>query len=248
MRIIIKSLTFSALLLTSWPPYAQAAAPGSVGIEKQTVRLKRADAEEWKKEAVLHFPVFKGPADPDLRRRIQEAAGLKAGTDNSLEEWKADESSWLDEIDYEVRYNRNSILNLIYTVSGSGAYPDSFSTSLVIDLETGKRLTAVDLFNRASLEALATRLNQALNADVEATRRKWGDDWKGADEEVKNARFDVDHLDDFTIDNRGLTFHYDFGFPHVAKAMSPKGSYLLSWKELAPYIDPQGPLGIFLRP
>jgi len=246
LRIMIQILTLSALLLAPWPSLAKAPASGSVRIEEQTTHLKRKDGQE----AVIHAPVVKGIPDEALRSRIQDSVGLKAGTDNTLEEWKADfeDSWWLNEIEYKVGYNRNFLLNLIYTVSGTGAYPDSFSKSLVVDLRTGKLLAAKDLFKRSSLEALAARLNRKLKTDVEATRRKWGDEWDGVvEEEVKNARFDDGHLDDFTIGARGITFHYDFGFAHAVKALEPRGTYFLSWKQLAPYIDPRGPLGVFPR-
>lgn len=244
MRIMIYTLALSALLLAPWPSQAKAPASGSVRIEEQTTHLKREDGQE----AVIHAPVVKGVPDEDLRSRIQDSAGLKAGTDKTLEEWKKDfeESWWLNEIEYKVGYNRNFILNLIYTVSGAGAYPDSTTTSLVVDLRTGKRLAARDLFKSSSLGALAARLNRELKADVEATRRKWGADWDG-EEDVKNARFDVDHLNDFTIGARGITFHYEFGFAHVMKAEEPRGTYFLSWKQLAPYIDRRGPLGMFFK-
>jgi hypothetical protein len=102
---------------------------------------------------------------------------------------------------------------------------------------------------RSSLNALATRLNKDLNTDVERTRRKWGADWEGMEEEeVKDARFDATKLDDFTIGDSGITFHYDFNFAHVVKAMEPSGRYFVGWRELKPYIDKQGPLGVFLRP
>lgn len=246
MRIMIYTLALSALLLAPWPSQAQAPASGSVRIEEQTIHLKRESGQE----AVIHAPVVKGVPDEALRSRIQDSAGLKAGTDKTLEEWKQDfeDSWWLNEIEYKVGYNRNRILNLIYTVSGAGAYPDSTTTSVVVDLRTGKLLAARDLFKSSSLKALAAKLNRDLKTDIAATRRKWGADWKDTEEEMKDARFDIGHLNDFTIGARGITFHYDFGFPHVIKAMEPRGTYFLSWKQLAPYIDRQGPLGVFLDP
>jgi len=244
LRIGRRALLLSALLLMPRLANAKPLGPGSVRIAKQTVRLQKT-----KGEAVIHYPTVEGSRNEPLRRRIEEAVGLKAGTEMTLEEWKIDceTGCWLYEIDYEVKHNRNSILNLVYTVSGVGAYPDSFSKSLVVDLRTGARLTAADLFKRSSLSALATRLNTDLNTEVERTRRKWGADGEGMEEELREARFDAGKLDDFTIDERGITFHYDFGFPHVAKALEPNGYYRLSWKELKPYIDSQGPLRVFLH-
>src|SRR5690349_3696105 len=94
-------------LLWSWAP-AHGVEAGSIGIEEKTETLKGPD-----KEADLHYPVFKGVADKALLGRIQQAAGLKAGTGSSPEEWKQEfkDNPWLVEINYEVTLNRHSILS-----------------------------------------------------------------------------------------------------------------------------------------
>jgi len=56
------------------------------------------------------------------------------------------------------------------------------------------------------------------------------------------SRFGVENLDTFRLDDKGVTFVYDFEFPHVSEALEPAGEYFLSYEELRPYINPEGPL------
>jgi hypothetical protein len=240
----LPSLLLGFALLIPWPSLAQT----SVVLQKKTVELKKADGEE----AEVHYPVLKTAMDKTLAARIQEAIGLKAGTGSTLEEWKAEclESMWLTEIDYEVSFNKGSILNLIYTISGMGAHPNESSQSLVVDLRTGKPLRAADLFKKASLPALAVRVNKSLRAAVAAALKEWGSEIEGMekDDDLKNARFKVENLDTYRIDDRGITFLYEFDFPHVILAAEPSEEYFLSFKELKPYIDEKGLLAGLVRP
>ena len=229
-------------LVWSWIP-ARAVEPGSIAIERATATLKGPD-----KEADIHYPVFKGVADKALLARIQQAAGLKAGTGNSLEEWKEKfkDNPWLVEIYYEVTLNRHSIISLTYTEDGMGAHPSSSSESLAVDLRTGKAITAKDLFKPASLPTLAARVDKALQAAVKKTRSEWGE--KLVDHEEKlNVHFRVDNLDSFKLDERGVTFLYEFGFPHAFLAAEPEEEYFLSYKELKPFIDEKGLLAPFTK-
>jgi hypothetical protein len=235
MRFLPWLLLVSALLLP-WPSLAQT----SVVLEKKTVTLK----ELLGREADIHYPVLKTAMDKALAGRIQEAIGLKAGTGSTLEEWKSEvrESSWLTEIDYEISFNKGSILNVIYTTAGMGAHPSESSKSLVVDLRMGKPLLAADLFKRASLPALAARVNKSLRAAVAATLKEWGSEIEGMekDEDLKNARFKVENLDNYRIDDRGITFLYEFDFPHVILAAEPSEEYFLSFQELKPFMDEKG--------
>ncbi len=60
-------------------------------------------------------------------------------------------------------------------------------------------------------------------------------------------KFELKDLDNFSVSKTGITFLYDAGFPHVIKALEPKGHYFFSYEELKPYIESHGPLGQFVR-
>jgi hypothetical protein len=230
-------------------PAAPAAKPAeSLRIEKKTEALKREE-----REAEIHYPVFRG-LRPAILKELEASAGLKAGTGNSLEEWKAEfqESWWLVEIDYEVTYNRHDLLCLTYTIDGMGAHPSTSTDDLAADLKTGRRLTAKDLFKPASLEELAAKVDRLRVAAVEKAiqeNRAYLEEnamteeyLLEAMEPAKQMRFGVENLDTFRLGDKGVTFVRDFEFPHVHGALEPGGEFFLSYEELRPYINPEGPL------
>ncbi len=232
---------------------------GNVRIEKKTEVLK-SEAFGGRK-AVIHTPVFHGIKDPALLKRIQEsiAAGVRDATDSSPEEWvnewKAEGGGWLTSIDYRVTYDDRDLLSLVYVIGGVGAYPDETEVCIVLDMKTGRRLAADGLFK--SQEELAAKVERMRAAAVEKTfqehrahlkdREMTEEDLAMTMEPAVESRFGVENLDTFRLDDKGVTFVYDFGFPHVSQALEPSGEYFLSYEELRPYINPEGPLARLIR-
>jgi hypothetical protein len=227
---------------------------GNVRIEKKTEVLK-SEAFGGRK-AVIHTPVFHGIKDPALLKRIQESidAGVRDATESSPEEWvnewKAEGGGWLTDIDYRVTYDDRDLLSLVYVIGGLGAYPDETEICIVLDMKTGRRLAAKDLFK--SQEELAAKVERMRAAEVEKTLQEHRAHLKDMElteelltaimEPAVQSRFGVENLDTFRIDDKGVTFVYDFEFPHVSEALEPSGEYFLSYEELRPYINPEGPL------
>jgi len=233
---------------------APAAEARQVRIEKKTELLK-TDAMGGR-QAVINTPVFHGIKDPALLKEIQGsiAAVVRDASGSSPEEWvkewKEDGGGWLTEIDYQVTFHRHDLLSLAYVVGGLGAYPTEAEVSIVLDLKTGHRLTAKDLFK--SQEELAARVERMRAAAVEKAIQEHRahlkememteEDLMSTMEPAKQMRFGAENLDTFLLDDKGVTFVYDFGFPHVSQALEPSGEYFLSYEELRSYINPEGPL------
>jgi hypothetical protein len=250
-RWIVTGLSLLALGLLS----AGAADAGSVRIEDKTEVLK------WvlEKEAVIHTPVFHGIKDPVVRKRLQEsiAAGVREDTGSSPEEWKTEGDGWLTGIDYEVPYNRNGLLSLAYKIEGLGPYPDHMEAYVLLDLKTGRRLTAKDLFRAGLLQDLAAKVDRMRASAVEKAvkeHRVLLKEWEMTEEDLevimepaKQSRFGVENLDRFRLGDKGITFVYDFDFPHVSEALEPVGEYFVSYKELRPFVKPEGPLARVVR-
>lgn len=231
-------------------PAPKPAANKEIGlrIEKKTETLKQED-----READIHYPVFSG-LPPAILKELEASVGLKAGTGSSLEEWKAEfqDSSWLVEVNHEVTYNRHDLLCLTYWIDGMGAHPSTSKDDLAADLKTGRRLTAKDLFMPASLPELAAKVDRLRVAAVEKAIQEYraAPESDGMTEEylmeamepAKKMRFGVENLDTFRLDDKGVTFVRSFEFPHVNKALEPSGEFFLSYEELRPYVNPEGPL------
>jgi hypothetical protein len=225
--------------------------------EAREVRIeKKREVLKGLRQAVIHTPVFHGIEDPAVLKTLQEsiASGVRDSTGSSPEEWtkewKAEGGGWLTEIDYQVAYNRHDLLSLVYVVAGMGPYPDQTEAYIVADLKTGRRLAATDLFK--SQEELAAKVDRMRAAAVEKTLQEHRvhlkememteEDLAATMEPAVQSRFGVENLDTFRLDDKGVTFVYDFGFPHVNQALEPSGEYFLSYEELRPYINPEGPL------
>jgi hypothetical protein len=163
----------------------------------------------------------------------------------SLAEYRA--NAWLSEFDYKVNYNRNSILDITFRQEGMGAYPDTHHKHFIINLRNGELIKAADAFDSATLDALAEMVDKKLQIENQETIRDSGDDRETARDLLKDLKFKVSDLDEFSISDKGVTFLYDAGFPHAVQALQPVGEYFFSFAELKSYIKRDGPLGMFVR-
>ena len=255
MRILPVSLL---LLLTAVPiSYSQTKQVSGGGNDHVIVKSRRVvitrsgklikDFPE-KKHATITYPVISGLKDARVLRRVQSILQLKNIFDSSIAEYRDD--SWLEELTYEVNYNRNSILDITFTQSGSGAYPDDQSKHFAINLKNGRIFNASDVFVVSKLEALATLVNSQLQDELKEIAKENEKDMLDYKEIVQSQgelKFAVENLNDFSVSARGVTFLFDAGYPHVIRAFEPGGQYFLSYAELKPFIKLDGPLGQFVR-
>ncbi|MEB3292302.1 MAG: hypothetical protein VKJ24_04010 [Synechococcales bacterium] len=200
-------------------------------------------SEPGYREANLRIPVISGISDPTLLNKVQQAISLKSVFGQSLEEMRAEfpEYHWLTRLDYQVNYNANSILDLTYFVEGLGAYPSGFERHIAVDLKTGKVLRPHDLFKTQALGSLARRVEQKMQQAIQTKRAQLAQDNQDVGEELfQNHRFRIRNLENFSITPEGVTFHYDYGFPHVVLAAEPEGKFSFTYAELQPFIKPNG--------
>jgi len=203
-----------------------------------------------RKRAIVRYPIVRGLSDPAVLRRIQNTLAIKNVFDSSLEEYRQD--GWLSEFDYKLNYNKNYLLDITFSQSGMGAYPDTQTKHFLINLKTGRVIKAGDAFNPDSFATLATMVDQKLKAEtkeiikeVEADKDSDADQKSSLKEQLEQLTFTVEDLDEFSVSDKGVTFLYDAGFPHVIQALQPDGSYFFSYAELRPYVNRTGPLGVF---
>jgi hypothetical protein len=253
----MRGLALCLLLVTGLvcaPAPAQAA--GSALVQRRRVVIVRrgALARQFpeRRRAVVSYPVVSGIADRGVLRKVRALLELKNVFETSLAEYRED--AWLTELDYKVNYNQNDILDITFRQEGVGAYPDTHHKHFAISLKTGEVIRAADAFEPGSLRRLAEMANEKLRAEVAAqvaAVEKDGDvDAEGRDslkESLRGLTFGAENLDEFEVSDRGLTFLYDAGFPHVIQAFQPEGRYFFSYRQLAPHIKRGGPLGIFVK-
>lgn len=155
----------------------------------------------------------------------------------------------LSEADYEIKYNKHNLLviNLWYIAVTS--YPTGFGSTVVVNLETGERIRPRDVFT--NLNGLAAMVNKSQQAEIKKAREDYKKDPENADfdgsDYFKNARITVRNLEEFSINDKGVTFLYDYEFPHIVLALQPDGKYFYSWAQLKPYIKRGSLLQKFVR-
>ena len=256
-RLILLLLTL--LGLTALNVAASQARPATAAGDHAIIQRRRlvlvrppeiAKRFPQKKQAVVNYPVVSG-LNPAVLRRVQALFDFKNIFDYSLKEYRED--AWLSEFDYVVNYNAHQLLDITFSQSGSGAYPDQQTKHFLIDLRSGKLLKAADVFVAEKLPDLTARIDVKLHAELkdilERLRASHSDaeDLKMASEAQEPLTYAQDDLDNFSVGSKGVTFLYDAGYPHAIDAFAPNGRYFFSYAELKPFIKPDGPLGQFIQ-
>ena len=204
-----------------------------------------------KQPATVTYPVISGLSDPKVLRRVRSILQVKNLFDSSLAEYRED--SWLDQFTFKVNHNRNYVLDLTLTQSGSGAYPDTHTKHIAINLKNGSIIKASDVFVNERRESLAALVNRKLQSELKqilkenSGSKSDAEDTRIIKESKEVLEFKSENLDDFSVGAKGLTFLYDAGYPHAIQALEPNGRYFFSYSELRPYIKRDGLLGQFVE-
>jgi hypothetical protein len=204
-----------------------------------------------KRRATIKFPVISGLGDASVLRKVQSILQIK----NVFGTWVAEyrENNWLEEFDYKVNYNQNQILDITFSESGSGAYPDSHTKHFAINLRNGTVIKATDAFVPNKLGSLTGLVKAKFQAELAqilkdlAESKSDPEDIRIAKEAQEALEFKLSDIDDFSIGDKGVTFLYDAGYPHAIQAFEPAGEYFFSNSELKSYIKRDGPLGQFIH-
>jgi hypothetical protein len=203
-----------------------------------------------RKRATVRYPIVKGLTDASALRRLQNTLSMKNVFDSTLVDYRTEPG--LISFDYEVDYNKNYLLDITFTQETEGAYPDTQRKHFLINLKNGRIIKAADAFNQGSLPTLTRMANEKLKVEVkelvkvvEEEKDSDADQKSAVKDQLHQLEFKLGNLDDFATSDKGVTFLYDAGFPHVIRALQPNGEYFFSFAELRPYIKSNGPLGIF---
>jgi len=200
----------------------------------------------YKKSFVIVRPKIKG-VSLTLAKKIETTISYEKVFDFRVQDEISD-IQWLEEASYAVNYNKNGILGVTISVMGSGAYPSEANHPIIANLKTGGRVLAKDVF--VKLSELAAKGKKTQEAEIKRAIieiKKENSEEENPASLFENTDFTVENLDKFSISDKGITFWYDYGFPHVIMALQPEGRYFFSWTELKPFIKPDGLLAQFNR-
>ncbi len=212
---------------------------GQVKVTSNFVKYERkgANISEYKKTFGINYPKFSGIQNPDTLKRLERTFDYWRVFDTTLAE--ETDNQWLESLEYMVKYNKNDILVLEFWMAGSGAYPDQTSRTIIADTISGLPIKFTDTFqNRIGL---LTAIDKAQDLEIKAAIKQMKED--KSDDQVEdpeslfaNVRKASDDIEEFSVSDAGVTFIYDYGFPHVIQAAQPEGRFFFSWSEIKPYL------------
>jgi hypothetical protein len=239
----IRSLFLVLIVLAS----ALTAFGQDVSILPRRIIYKRTKPlSEDKAKIIIDYPRVKA-ASPRVSRRIEHAISFAEVFNLSLRREMSGEQ-WLESAGFFVNYNKNDILSITLSMNGTGQFYSTMERSVVVDLNTGKQATAGSVFdNLDGVRDLVYKKQQAEieQAMIDIPKIEGYSDfdsgrWFG------DSNITLLNLQEFSVSEEGVTFKYDYGFPRIMKDIQPEGNFLITWRELKPYIRRGGLLGKFV--
>jgi hypothetical protein len=214
---------------------------------KKTTYTRKKPQSEYKKTFTINYPKVKASTTA-LSKRIEASIDYGAVLGLNLKE-ELSEAQWLEEADYEVLYNKRGVLCITLSMNGSAAYPSGLSKNVVVDIANGTRVKAADIFtNITGLTTLVRKSQKKEIANSISEIKKDPSNQEPHPETLfKDSKFKAADLEWFSVDDSGVKFHYDYGFPHVIQALQPEGTFFFTWKQLGPYIRKSGLLARLAR-
>ena len=239
MKIIL--ITLLAALFT-----VSAQAQSVVIVPQEQTYTRSQPIADFKKSFTVIYPKIKA-ATPALSRKIESAISYERNLGLNVKE-EMTEVQWLEEAGFTDVYNSRGLLCVELFMSGSGAYPSGSTKTVVVNLKTGNRVKASDAFSDRG--ELAARVKPKLKAEIDARIKELKDDPEFREDDpaslFQGKDFTTADLEEFSINDKGVTFVYVYGFPHVIKAIEPDGRFHFSWREISAFIRRDGPLAQFI--
>ena len=240
--MIKKLLLTAAILGFGYVPVFAQKQYGSFAIVPKTIVYKRTlkGLSDYKRTFEIRYPVIVGRLPMAVRKTIERNLSYWTNFDDTLRE-NLSRDYWLESYNYEVRYNKNNLLDVWLTGEGSAAYPDSRTKYIVIDTRSGKKLAISDVFSQAKLPLLLKEIRNVMRRSevaLDSESRKELIEIREMQPEFYPTpeKLLLKNLDGFSVSDKGITFIYDYGYAHVVQALEPPGNFFIPYSELKPLI------------
>lgn len=200
--------------------------------------------DEYRQDtAVFELPVIVGGLSNDMQHKLDPYLSadsiLGDNIDTVISNYNQN-GAGLTGCSYRVLYNTNYALSISVHIETLGAYPDSYYEDINLNLRTGKRILISDLIREDAMDELAKRLDDTVQKRIKDKIKEENiseDDVKWAFGETK---FTAESLSHFAIVENGLMFYFDYGLPHVIKALSPDEDIFMDYEEIKQYFKNDG--------
>jgi hypothetical protein len=223
--------------------------------KKVIYRRKGFKVEDYKRTFEVTYPVIRTELPAGVRRRLLKNLDYWRAFDWSGHDFsllgEINGDNWVDNLGYEVKYNNHGILDVWLTMDGSGAYPDSSTKFVVLDIRTGNRLSLSDLFQEKTLPSIRNLIRTKMKNTENILEKEMKDELQQVRELDPEfypppEKLELKSLAGFSISNRGVTFIYNYDYPHVSEALEPPGRFFIPYSQLKPFIRRDGLLARFV--
>jgi hypothetical protein len=218
--------------------FASSFAADSVKVEPQkyVVPFNGINVQD---SAIYRLPVVTGGVNTSLMIKLNSylSADSLLGENidsivNNYKEWR----SGIVGSDYNILYNKNSVLSISVYVETLGAYPSSFYSDVNLDITTGNRILITDIIDKSALVKLAERLDKVVQKRIKDAVTGGTVGEEDALQFFEGAKFTVERLSSFAFTDNGIMFYYNFGLPHAVMALSPDEDILITWEDLKYFV------------
>ncbi|MEZ4535446.1 MAG: hypothetical protein R3D26_10660 [Cyanobacteriota/Melainabacteria group bacterium] len=225
-----KSLPFSLVATDS-------RGAGSAGL----IRKSHAKYKTEQHDGIVQYPVLT-VTNKAVEKKLASALVFEKIHDPDLK-------GWLSNADYYVMYNRDNLLDVIYWADGFGAYPEAYFKTIRLSLKTGAKMPAAGIFKKERLGDLVKLVDTAMQNKIKLKLKEDvpAEDASMFKEQLNNAHFTMKAIDSFCVGGDGITFYYEFGFPHISRCYEPEGFFFFPYSQLQGYLRADGPLGHYVK-
>jgi hypothetical protein len=224
--------------------FSIASAQSVVITPRKSVHRRPKPLHEHKATFTVRRPIAKA-ATAALSKKITAAISPEKVLDLNIRE-ELTEYQWLEEADYKILFNQNGLLCVEEWMVGTAAYPDSVTKRVVVDIANGAVVGPSDVLKDLPALAVLVKKKQAAEIAAATAEMKSEPDAR-PDELFSETNFTVQDFKQFSIDSKGLTIYYDYGFPHVVEAWEPAGEFRFSWAEIKRFVRTDSLLARFVR-
>jgi hypothetical protein len=211
---------------------------------KKVIYKRPKPRNDSKKQFTITYAKVRA-GTPALSAKIERAVSYESVLHLRLKE-ELTEYQWLEEAGFEVKYNNKGVLCIDEYIEGTGAYPSDSTKIVCVDTRSGIRARPADVFtNLAGLTALLRKAQEKEKRGSLFQIRKDNPDVEDPEQLFGDKHFVQKDLDGYEVSDKGVTFHYNYEFTHVAQGLQPDGNFFYTWAQLRPYIKKGGLLTRF---
>lgn len=184
---------------------------------------------------VVQWPVVAG--DPSVVDGINRVLDYESVTGEPLSETISiftETGHGITSSRFEVNYMDQDYLDISISVEFYGAYPSTFVSSFLFDLESGELVGSDELFQPEKMDDLIQLCDSRLQENIQVKIAEYSEIYQ----REREHHFARENLSSAGIREDGMVFEYQFGFPHVLLAAEPSGVIFLTWDEMEGFILP----------